>query len=185
MMKKAGVERRRMYGETHKDLALWLTYSYVFQRIPPYLFGNSLRSMLLKHLFKRLGKGSSVSSGVKINYPRGIEISDHAGIARDANLDGRGGIVIGEYAIIGFESIILTSTHKYSRKDVPIKKQGMFCAPVKIGKDAWIGCRAIILPGVTIGDGAIVGAGAVVTKDVPPYAVYGGVPAGPIKHRKE
>jgi len=55
--------------------------------------------------------------------------------------------------------------------------------PVTIGNDVWIGCRACILPGVTIGDGAVVGAGAVVTRDVPPYTIVGGVPAKPIRQR--
>ena len=63
-------------------------------------------------------------------------------------------------------------------------KQGMREAEVIIGNDVWIGMRSIIMPGVKIGDGAVIGAGAVVTKDVPDYAIVGGVPARIIKYRK-
>ena len=85
--------------------------------------------------------------------------------------------------MLGFESIILTCTHNSNRKDIPIREQGMFTAPVIIGKDTWIGARSSILPGVTIGDGAIIGINAVVTKDVPPKTVVGGIPARIIKER--
>lgn len=63
-------------------------------------------------------------------------------------------------------------------------EQGMRTAPVTIGNDVWIGMRSIIMPGVNIGDGSVIGAGAVVTKDVPAYAIVGGVPAKVIKYRK-
>lgn len=85
--------------------------------------------------------------------------------------------------MVGFESIILTSTHNSNRRDIPIREQGMFRAPVRIGTDVWIGARVIILPGVTIGNGAIIGANSVVSKDIPPNTIVGGVPAKFIKER--
>lgn len=96
---------------------------------------------------------------------------------------GGGGIEIKDDTMVGFESIILTCTHNSDRKDIPIREQGMFCAHVKIGKDVWIGARVIILPGVTIGDGAIIGSNAVVSKDVMPNTIVGGVPAKFIRER--
>ena len=79
---------------------------------------------------------------------------------------------------------ILTHTHIIDRTDIPMGQQGMRIAEVVIGNDVWIGMRVIIMPGIKIGDGAVIGAGAVVTKDVPDFAIVGGVPAKIIKYRK-
>jgi acetyltransferase-like isoleucine patch superfamily enzyme len=79
--------------------------------------------------------------------------------------------------------IIFSSQHRYNIEGVPILFQGHEKKRVSIGKDVWIGANAVILPGVTIGDGAIIGAGAVVTGDVEPYSIVGGVPARKIGER--
>lgn len=86
--------------------------------------------------------------------------------------------------MMGPDVTILSQTHNIERTDIPMGKQGMREAEVIIGNDVWIGMRSIIMPGVKIGDGAVIGAGAVVTKDVPDYAIVGGVPARIIKYRK-
>ena len=86
--------------------------------------------------------------------------------------------------MMGPEVIIYTSGHKFDRTDIPMIDQGFTeTEPVVIGNDVWIGRRVIIMLGVNIGDGCILGAGAVVTKDVPAYSVVGGVPARIIKSR--
>ncbi len=87
-------------------------------------------------------------------------------------------VYIGEGSAFSFENMIITATHD------PKDYQKIIAKPVTIGKNVWITSRCIILPGVTIGEGAVVGAGAVVTKDVPPYAIAGGVPAKVIGERK-
>ena len=74
--------------------------------------------------------------------------------------------------MMGPEVVIYTSGHRYDRTDIPMMEQGgTEPEPVTIGNDVWIGRRAMIMPGVHIGDGCVVGAGAVVTKDIPPYSV--------------
>ena len=79
----------------------------------------------------------------------------------------------------------ITRNHSFERVDVPMREQGYSEEkPIVVGDDVWLGYGAIILPGVTIGDGAIIGAGTVVTKDVPPYAIVGGNPAKVIRFRK-
>lgn len=99
-------------------------------------------------------------------------------------LDAKGGITIGKDVQIAFHTFMLTGNHKFNQIDIPIYDQQMEYAPITIGNDVWIGCRCIILPGVTIGDHAIVAAHAVISKDVPPWAIVGGNPAQIIKYRK-
>lgn len=87
--------------------------------------------------------------------------------------------------MMGPEVVILTNGHRHDRLDVPMNKQGAdIVRKVEIGNDVWIGQRVIILPGVKIGNGVIIGAGAVVTKNIPDYAVVGGIPAKILKIRK-
>jgi maltose O-acetyltransferase len=88
--------------------------------------------------------------------------------------------------MMGPDVIILTERHKFDHLDIPMREQGYDApGPVTIGDDVWIGTRVIILPSVTIGKGAIIGAGAIVTKDVPEYAITCGNPARIVKYRTE
>lgn len=81
--------------------------------------------------------------------------------------------------------LICGVNHGHAMQGMPMRQQPVEAAPVVIGQDVWIGMGAILLPGVTIGDGAIVGAGAVVTTDVPAGSVVSGVPARLVKHRDQ
>jgi len=92
-------------------------------------------------------------------------------------------IHIGDNTIIGAYSYIISANHRADCRNIPIRDQGFVGAPITIGNDVWIGTHVVILPGVSIGDGAIIGAGSVVTKDVPPYEIWGGVPACHLKKR--
>ena len=105
-------------------------------------------------------------------------VGDHTIINRRCTLDGRGGLRLGNYVSISPEVMLITSNHL---KDDP--NFGVEDKPIVIEDYAWVGSRATVLPGVTIGKGAVVAAGAVVTKDVPAYAVVGGVPAKVIGER--
>jgi len=92
--------------------------------------------------------------------------------------------IIGDYVMIAQHVAILAVTHNFDRIDVPIILQGSTkVKPVIINDDVWIGRNVVIMPGITIGKGVIVGAGAVVTKDIPDYAIVGGVPAKLLRYR--
>jgi len=95
-------------------------------------------------------------------------------------------VTIDDYLMMGEDVLFLGGGHNYDRTGIPMGHQGsMMSTPLLIAGDVWIGARAIILPGCRrIGHGAIIGAGAVVTKDVPDWAVVGGNPARIIKSRK-
>jgi len=134
-------------------------------------------------LFAECGVNVNIDRGANFYGGRFIEIGEGSGIG--INCDIPGDTKIGRLVMMAPEVVIIRNNHRYDRLDIAIVFQGVIDAPpVVIEDDVWIGRRAVILPGVRIGTGAIVGAGSVVTKDVPPYAVVGGNPARIIKMRK-
>jgi maltose O-acetyltransferase len=145
---------------------------------------SDLRAAYWKAHMASLGTGSRISHNVKIRGASKISIGNNSIVTNNCILDGDGNLSIGDDVLIGFESLILTSTHQFEDPSTPIRLQGFVREPVRIGNDVWIGARAIVLPGVAIGDGAVVAAGAVVTGEVPAYTIVGGVPARVLSSRK-
>jgi acetyltransferase-like isoleucine patch superfamily enzyme len=94
-------------------------------------------------------------------------------------------ISIGDYVMVGPHCRIMSANHRFNTRATPISLQGMQAKPVSIEDDVWLGINAVVLPGVTIHKGAIIAAGAVVTKDIPAYEIWGGVPAKFISMRPE
>lgn len=127
----------------------------------------------------KIGKGSSIHMAAMFYRPQGITIGDDSLIGEKVVLDGRDRIVIGNHVDIASEVMIYNAEH-----DVHDNNFTAISAPVVIEDYVFIGPRAIILPGVTVKKGAIVGAGAVVTKDVLENQIVGGVPAKVIMQRK-
>ena len=139
-----------------------------------------LRSTCASKLFDASGTNINVEKGADFGSGRGIKIGNNSGLGIDCVV--RGPLEIGDDVMMGRWVNIMTNSHDTSRTDIPMNKQGHKPKrKVVIKSDVWIGNRVIILPGVTIGHGAIIGAGAVVKKDVPDFAVVGGVAASVIK----
>ena len=140
-----------------------------------------------KVLGMRIGEGSTLLMDLYL-YIRGRKRSGHQGITigrrtvinQQCCLDGRGGLTIGDYVNISAGVWILTDSHDMNDPLFP-----EILAPVTIGNHVWVGSRALILPGVTIGEGGVVAAGAVVTGNVEPFVVVAGVPARPIGTRSK
>lgn len=109
-----------------------------------------------------------------------IEIGPRTTIGRHCLLDGRGGIRIGAEVNISSYTLLVTGTH-----DAHAAAFAGSVAPVVIGDHAWLATRVTVLAGCTIGEGAVVAAGAVVTGDVPPYAIFGGIPAKKLGDRRK
>ncbi len=126
------------------------------------------------------GKNLSINRNVYISP--NIEIGNNCTINENCKI--RANTIIGDYVIIAPGVNILTSTHNFSDLTIPISIQGDTQMSINIGNDVWIGTNAILLPGIIVHDHAIIGAGAVVTKDVPEYSIVGGNPARIIKYRK-
>lgn len=112
---------------------------------------------------------------------KNIHIGKQVFINMGCKFQDQGGIYISDGALIGHNVVLATLNHAKSPKD----RGTMIPAPIHIGKHVWIGSNSTILPGVTIGDGAIVAAGAVVSKDVPENAIVGGVPATILRYLNE
>ena len=127
----------------------------------------------------KIGKGSTIHMGARFYDPRNIQIGNDSIIGEEAILDGRDKLIIGDHVDIASEVMIYNSEHDVQSSDFHAKT-----APVEISDYVFIGPRAIILPGVKLGRGAVVGAGAVVTKDVQEFSIVGGVPAQKIGERK-
>jgi len=127
----------------------------------------------------KIGKGSTIHTGARFYDPRNVEIGNDSIIGEGVVLDGRDRLIIGDHVDIASEVMIYNSEHDVQSIDFRAIKK-----PVVIEDYVFIGPRAIILPGVRIGKGAVVGAGAVVTKDVEDYSIVGGVPAKVIGERK-
>ncbi|HXE79466.1 MAG TPA: DapH/DapD/GlmU-related protein [Vicinamibacterales bacterium] len=161
-------------------------------------FDAMMRRVLWRALARALGDGARIGRGVVVKHPetvtigRGVfvgdyvviqgrfdgrcVIGDHVWIGPQSYLDARD-LVIEEYVGWGPGAKVLGSVHTGLPVDVPIIQTDLEIRPVRIGAWADIGVNAVILPGVTVGRGAVVGAGAVVTQDVDPFAVVAGVPA--------
>lgn len=137
---------------------------------------NYARSAVVR-IFSRSFKALSIADGVQLYFPWRIVAARSCSLNEGVIIDGFGGVEIGEFTRIAPRVMINTADHVFADPNTPIMEQGYACAPVKIGRDVWIGTAAVIGKGVVIGDGAVVGAGAVVTKDVPEFAIVAGVPA--------
>jgi acetyltransferase-like isoleucine patch superfamily enzyme len=132
----------------------------------------------------RLGRGVHLDQGVmfwigneetttgSINLAERVYVGPYSFLGTSSHR-----LKIGDDTMIGAHCYIITENHVTSRTDIPYARQGYEGADVVIGKNVWLGCHVTVLPGVTINDNAIIGAGAVVTKNVPAGETWGGVPA--------
>lgn len=141
---------------------------------------QNVRYWMVKNFIEKCGKQVNIEYGAWFNPE--LQIGNNSGVGMNCRVNGR--TYIGDNVMMGPDCIMYSYSHAHDRIDIPMNQQGFEKeTPVKIGNDVWIGARVIILPGVKIGNHVIIGAGSVVTKDVPNYAVVGGVPARIIKFR--
>jgi acetyltransferase-like isoleucine patch superfamily enzyme len=167
-------------------------------------FDALMRRVLLRALARSVGDDVSVGRGVLFRHPETFEIGSGVFLGEQTMIQGRvdGTCRIGDRVWIGPQAYlhapdlviednvgwgpgakVLGSTHSGVPRDLPIIQTDLEIRPVRVGADADIGMNAIILPGVTVGRGALVGAGAVVTEDVKPFSIVAGVPARFLRDR--
>lgn len=163
---------------------LFLIYLLFFKNTPedyrPYsLFFPAVRSFLVKNYL--------ISCGANPRIKKGAEISPNAEMGSNSELGTRcmvqSNVKIGDFVIMGPDVKIYSRNHKIDRLDIPIQDQGKNYYQTIIGNDVWLGANVIVTAGCKIGNHTVVAAGAVVTKDIPDYAIVGGVPAKILKYR--
>ena len=153
----------------------WVFIIHLVGHIP----SHYVRRFFYRSAGVKIGKGSSLHMGIRFYDPRNISVGNDTIIGEGTVLDGREKLMVGNHVDIASEVMIYNSKHDIENEYfLPVS------SPVTIEDYVFIGPRSIILPGVKIGKGAIVAAAAVVTKDVPPYAIVAGVPAKIIGERK-
>ncbi len=161
-------------------------YNMIAKKLPSSLsrngsFYKKLRARCARVYIRSCGENVNIEPNATFNHA--LRIGDNSGIGENSEL--YGDITIGRDVMMGTNCIIYTRNHKFNRTDIPMSQQGFGeVKPVVIGDDVWIGGRVTILPGVNVGNGAIIGAASVVTKDVPDYAIVAGNPAKIIRYRK-
>ncbi len=152
----------------------------IVEKIIPSIPSKTLRNVLIRMSGVQASQNVHFYPGFVVRNPKGLIIEDGVNIGPKCLLDARKGLIIHKNATIAYEAIIWSLNHDYN--DVSFCGKGSL---TEIGAYAWICSRSIILPGIKIGEGAIVASGAVVTKNVPPYSIVGGVPAKIIGQREK
>ena len=158
--------------------AVWgIVESTVFRLSPKPL--HSWRSFLLRCFGAKVGKGVHVYPGVKVWAPWNLDLADECGIANGVILYSQGKISVGKRAIISQGSHLCAGTHDYTKEGHPLVTK-----PIRVGDYAWVTAEVFIHAGVSIGEGCVVGARSVVTRNMPAWMVCSGHPCQPVKERK-
>lgn len=165
------------------------------------LFGNTRLFQALSHAydqyarmqsmqlapdrFKHIGNNTVIQPRVQITYPSRVWLGNWTTIQNETFINSIGGLHVGDYVGIAYRSTILTFNHAYRNAEAIPFDNRIFLQPVIIRDFAWIGFNSCIMPGIEIGEGAIISMGSVVTKNVPPMAIVMGNPATVIGHRSQ
>ncbi|MDP0498071.1 MAG: acyltransferase [Verrucomicrobiota bacterium JB024] len=168
----------------------WILFFYLVANrlidtpLPGSSLGMAVRKFAAARIFKKMGHDVKIHGGVDFGSGVNIEIGNYSSINKGCWVSND--TIIGDDVMTGPEVVILSASHNFADTTVSMREQGAPPRrPITIGNDVWIGTRSVILPGVTVGDHAIIAAGSIVTKDVPPWAIVGGNPAKVIRFRNQ
>lgn len=156
-----------------------LEFEVFILSVAGYIPSHHIRRLFYRLAGVKIGRGSTIHTKAVFYKPHNIRVGKDTIIGEGAVLDGRDNLAIGDHVAFATEVMVYNAEH-----DVKSEDFHAITAPVEIGDYVFIGPRAIILPGVKIGKGAVVAAGAVVVKNVGEYSIVGGIPAKPIGQRR-
>lgn len=154
----------------------WLVEATLFRCSPQFLYG--FRRGLLRFFGAKIGIGVIIRPTVRTTYPWKLTIGDHAWVGDDVVLYTLGSITIDSHAVVSQGSYVCAADHDYTTVDFKIRAR-----PVFIGREAWVATRVFVGPGVTIGDGAVIGACSAVFTDMPARMICVGSPCKPLRPR--
>lgn len=159
--------------------AVWTVSWCVFaQWLPRCRIASLVRKYFMVLFGAKIGRGCGINQGVRIWAPWNLEMSDYASLGPRVNCYNVAKIVIGSHATISMDAFLCSASH-----DIGSAGFDLIAEPILIGDAAWVCARAIVMPGVRLGEGSVVAAGAVVTKNIDPWTVVGGNPSNVIKKR--
>jgi maltose O-acetyltransferase len=177
------MDRERLRRLIGSAAYLGLTRHLPWSPRPGGRLARRLRALSAKAMLDECGENVNVEHGAWFGSGKGISLGDRSDIGMDALVIGP--VRIGRDVMMGPRCVLLASSHEIASVEVPMNQQGFRPdRPIVIEDDVWIGAGCTILPGRRIGQGSIVGAGSVVTADVPPWTVVAGNPARVVKDRK-
>ena len=173
-------------GDVIRQIALILYYS-VAQFIPTWpkplgRLGFALRRLLARRLFAECGDELNLHGRVSFGSGRNIHAANNVGIGQGTVFNGRGDVHLGAHLTMGPRCTFITGDHEV-RSVRPLREQQSSQQPIRVGEDVYLGAHVILLPGVTVRDGAVVGAGSVVSRDVDAYTIVAGNPIRVIGQR--
>jgi len=146
-------------------------------------FGFGIRYLCVKRVAQTCGNKMLIFSGCQLHWLENCEFGENISLHDFCYIDAKGGVKIGDNTRIAHNCSIISAQHKFDIPGKTILESGYTQTPIAIGSDVWLGAGAVILQGVTIGDGSVIGANSVVTTDVEPNSIVAGVPAKFIKRR--
>lgn len=164
-----------------------VTYEFIMRVLfflPRYSIFNFIKKIFLSLNGASIGQRVVFYPGVWIAPGRNLVVGDDVDFALDVIITSSGGVFIGDRVLIGYRTQILSANHIIPKNIGKIFFSGHDKKKVCIYNDVWIGANCIILPGVTIGEGAVIAAGSIVASDVEPFSIVGGVPAKLIRYRE-
>jgi acetyltransferase-like isoleucine patch superfamily enzyme len=178
-------ERRQVGGTSESaGTSRWeLTVQEVISLLPSTRLVVKLRAAYYRRVLARCGRALKTRQHVILRHTRNISVGNDVFLNRGATITAHTPIEIGDDCLIGPGAVLHNGDHRFDLVDLPIRRQGFSSAPIVLEDDVWIGANAVVLSGVRVGRGSVVAGGSVVTRDVPPYTVVGGVPAKPIARR--
>lgn len=158
-------------------------FSSVIFALPRHKLFNIVKSNYMRLQGAKIGKSITYYPGIKINPCMNIKLGNQVDLAWGVIITTGGGVEIGDRTLIGYRTMISSANHVIPPNREKIFHAGHTPEKVIIENDVWVGGNCVITAGVTIGEGSVVAAGSVVTKDVAPFTIVGGVPAKFIKQR--